>query len=79
MTATSFTPIFTSTEDYAASLATGTSDEFKPWTSGQNKSDFTDFNIQTFNIRVDCIISQCTGVPFGFRGAWVGTEYAPTG
>ena len=57
----------------------GTSDDYRPWDTGQNKSDFTDFSIQTFNIRVDCVTGQCVGVPFGFRGAWIGTEYAPTG
>lgn len=76
--ATSFTPIFSASNDYTTTLSVGTG-EFNTWPSGQNYSAFTDFNLQTFTLGVTCVTTSCGASAAGFRGAWVGTEYAPVG
>ena len=74
----SFTPFWTGGNEYSVRLAIGTTPPAS-WTSGQTVNNFTKLEEQTFLITAQCATGQCADQTFGFKGAWVGTEYGPAG
>ncbi|RXK42489.1 hypothetical protein M231_00043 [Tremella mesenterica] len=75
--ATTFTPIWEETNDYAVQVAQGSQPAY-PWVSG-NTTDVSSFGVQTYELGVQCGSGDCSQSPFTFRGAWVETYYSPAG